>query len=216
MENDDLNTKFFHAQASGRKAANKVSSLVDDNGIVQFDLSTMGSITLSYFRNLFSSGLPNFDGLEISLTDVVSLENNESLVAPFSKEKFTKAIKQMHPEKSPGPNGLNSGFYQRFWLLIGDQIFSASSQWLSTDAFPLGLNNTLIVLIPNFENPSSMKELRTISLCNVLYKLIAKVLDNHMKYVLCGLISPSQPAFVPGRSITDNILLASEVLHCLK
>ena len=100
LENDDLNTKFFHAQASGRKAANKASSLIDDNGIVQSDLSTMGSITLSYFRNLFSSGLPNFDGLEISLTDVVSLENNESLVAPFSKEKFTKAIKQMHLEKN--------------------------------------------------------------------------------------------------------------------
>ena len=97
LDNGDLNTKFFNAQSSGRKAANKVSSLVDDNGIVQSDLSTMGSIALSYFRNLFSSGLPNFDGLEISLTDVVSLEENGSLVAPFSKEEFTKAIKQMHP-----------------------------------------------------------------------------------------------------------------------
>ena len=97
LENGDPNTKFFNAQSSGRKAANKVSSLVDDNGIVQSDLSTMGSIALSYFRNLFSSGLPNFDGLEISLTDVVSLEENGSLVAPFSKEEFTKATKQMHP-----------------------------------------------------------------------------------------------------------------------
>ena len=156
LENDDLNTKIFHAQASGRKATNKVSYLVDVNGILQSDLSTISSIALSYFRNLFSSGLPNFDGLEISLTDVVSLEKNESLVAPFSKEKFTKAIKPMHPEKSPGPNGLNPGFYQRFWPLIGDQIFSAALQWLSTGAFPLGLNNTLIVLIPKCENPSSM------------------------------------------------------------
>ena len=120
MENGDLNTKFFHAQASGHKATNKVSSLVDVNGIVQSDLSTMGSIALTYFRNLFSSGFPNLDGLEISLTDVVSLEKNESLVAPFSKEEFTKAIKQMHPEKSSGPNGLNPRFYQRFWPLIGD------------------------------------------------------------------------------------------------
>ena len=81
---------------------------------MQSDLSMMGSISLSYFWNLFSSGLPNFDGLEISLTDVVSLEENESLVAPFSKEEFTMAIKQMHHEKSPGPDGLNLGFYQRF------------------------------------------------------------------------------------------------------
>ena len=144
------------------------------------------------------------------------MEENESLVAPFSKEEFTKAIKQMHPEKSPGPNGLNPGFYQCFWPLIGDQIFSTTSHWILTSAFPLGLNNTLIVLILKCENPSSMKELRPISLCNVLYKLVSKVLANRMKDVLCRLISPSQAAFVPGRSITDNILLASEVLHYLK
>ena len=176
----------------------------------------MGSIALSYFQNLFSSGLPNFDGLKISLTDVVSLEENESLVAPFSKEEFTKVIKQMHPEKTPGLDGLNPGFYQHLWPLIGDQIFFVASQWLSTGAFPLGLNNSLIVLIPKCENPSSMKELKPISLCNVLYKFVAKVLANHMKDVLCRLISPSQLAFVPGRSIMDNILLASKVLHCLK
>ena len=83
------------------------------------------------------------------MTDVFSLEENEILVAPFSKEEFTKAIKQMHQEKSPGPNGLNPTFYQHFWPLIG-------SQWLSTGAFPLGFNNTLIVFIPKCENPSSM------------------------------------------------------------
>ena len=94
--------------------------------------------------------------------------------------------------------------------------FSAASQWLSIGAFPLGLNNTLIFLIPKCENSSSMKELRPISLCNVLYKLVAKVLANRMKDILYRPISPSQAAFVPGLSIMDNILLASEVLHCLK
>ena len=109
----------------------------------------------------------------------------------FSKGELTKAIKQMHPEKSPSPNGLNPRFYQCFWPLIGDQTFSTALQWLSTGVFPLGLNNTLIVLIPKCENPSSMKELRPISLCNVLYNLVAKVLANRMKDILCRLITPS-------------------------
>ena len=52
---------------------------------MQSDLSTVGSIALSYFQNLFSSGLLTFDGLEISMIDVVSLEENESLVHLFLK-----------------------------------------------------------------------------------------------------------------------------------
>ena len=80
----------------------------------------------------------------------------------------------------------------------------------------MGLNNTLIVLIPKCENPSSMKELKPISLCNVMYKLVSKVLANCMKDVLFRLVAPSQATFVPGHSITNNILLGSEVLHCLK
>ena len=74
----------------------------------------------------------------------------------------------------------------------------------------------MIVLIPKCENPSSMKELRSISLCNVLYKLVSKALANRMKDIFYRLISPSQAAFVHGRSIMNNILLASEVLHRLK
>lgn len=69
------------------------------------------------------------------------------------------------------------------------------------------------MLIPRVKDAKLMSQLRPISLGNVLYKIVVKVLINRLKLILSPVISPTQSVFVPGRLISDNYLVVAEVAH---
>ena len=122
----------------------------------------------------------------------------------------------MHPVKAPSPNGLSVLFYQKYWKLIGEGVTGTVLDFLNNGRFDPNLNYTHIVLISKIKKPESMSQFRPISLYNVIYKLIAKVLANRLKVILDKVIFVSQSAFVPGRLITDNAIASFELNHYLK
>jgi len=87
---------------------------------------------------------------------------------------------------------------------------------LNIGVFPVGLNHTYITLIPKVKSLEHVTEFRPIALCNILYKLISKVLANRLKKILPKIISDSQSAFQADKAISDNILVAFETLHHMK
>jgi hypothetical protein len=71
-------------------------------------------------------------------------------------------------------------------------------------------------MIPKKLEASSVHHYRHISLCNIIYKIISKLLANRLKPLLNKFFSPFQTAFVPNRNIYDNSILAHEMLNSLK
>lgn len=122
----------------------------------------------------------------------------------------------MAPYKAPGPDGFPVGFYQKTWITVGMSICGLVSDYLDSGIMPEGLNDTLVSLIPKNPHPESVTQFRPISLCNVSYKVITKVMVNRLKPVLEKLVSQEQSSFVPGRQIVDNIMVYQEILHSLR
>ncbi|KAL6204988.1 hypothetical protein ACLB2K_022254 [Fragaria x ananassa] len=147
---------------------------------------------------------------------VISDEINSELTREVDREEVHRALRQMHPSKSPGPDVLSPCFYQKFWDIVGSDVVEAVRCFLVSDEQMASINKTFVTLIPKVPVPKHMSQLRPISLCNVLYKLSSKVLANRLKPIMDKIISPFQGAFVPGRLISDNSLLAFEIAHHMK
>ena len=141
---------------------------------------------------------------------------NLLLLKEFDTGEVKAALDSIGDLKAPGPDGMSSIFYKKFWEVVGTKVTEEVLAVLNGGPMPEGWNDTTIVLIPKVSRPDKIKDLRPISLCNVLYKIVSKVLANRLKKILLDIISSAQSAFVPGRLISDNILIAYEMTHYMK
>uniref|UniRef100_A0A2N9GCH6 Reverse transcriptase domain-containing protein n=1 Tax=Fagus sylvatica TaxID=28930 RepID=A0A2N9GCH6_FAGSY len=179
----------------------------------------LGGLVNHYFQNLFTSSNPSGMGINqvVNLVDLVVIADmNQWLMREFDASEVRQALFQMHPTKAPGPDGISAIFFQTYWHIVGHDFTSAILDFLNSGNMLRCVNFTHIVMIPKTKSPESITQFRPISLCNVIYKTISKVLANRLKVILPSIISESQSAFVPGRLIFDNILVAFESFHYLK
>ncbi|XP_031107562.1 uncharacterized protein LOC116012214 [Ipomoea triloba] len=210
----DRNTKFFHLYASIRRRKNRIVRLRDETG-QWIDGGGLMGLAKRYFENIFTAkGVSLLDSLN-TFVPKVSEVDNDVLMQPFTNDDVKEALFSMAPDKSPGPDGYSPAFFQHFWSEIGSDVSRFVLDCMNEGEFPVGMNDAIITLVPKIAAPASMRELRPIALCNVVYKILSKMLANRMKDVLEKIISASQSAFLPGRLITDNVLIASEVIHYL-
>jgi hypothetical protein len=181
------------------------------------DRATIGSSFTNHFISLFASSKPAIDNDLLNLFDTsISSEENQEICALPSEQEILSALSSIGSSKAPGPDGFTALFYKKYWDIVKHVVLRCVWDFFSTNHLLKEQNHIFIALVPKQLGPSSVSHFRPISLCNIIYKIISKILANRFKGLLHHFISPYQSAFVPSRSIQDNSILAHKLLHTIK
>lgn len=199
LDKGDRNMHFFHQYATERKRRSRITKLIAEGGRVVEEEGEIRDLVSNFYRELFlASAGTRMEELMESINPKVSTPMNDGLLQPFTVEEVKMGLDAIGDLKAPGADGMTSLFYKKYWDTVGEDITKEVLHFLNGGALPSRWNETIIVLIPKVKNPEKLKDLRPISLCNVVYKIASKVLSNRLKLILPDIISQNQSAFVPG------------------
>lgn len=191
VKDGDKNTSFFHSTTCIHSLVNTISQVVDPNGNVHSNHAGIENAFLIYYKDLWTS-------LPARLVDIINALPRDlphifdadaaNLIRAVTKEEVYCTIYDLPTGKSPGPDGFNVEFFRNFWSVIGDQLYSSIRFFFDHYVLSSSWGKTYIVLNPNKDKPKFILDFRPISLCNVCFKIISKILAKHLKLVLPSLI----------------------------
>lgn len=143
----------------------------------------------------------------------LSADAQANLIVLVTEAEVLDALKGLGEDKAPGIYGYNSCFFKATWGIIREDVMAALEEFFLYGKLCPAVNCALVTFIPKFADAKSMKDMRPIACCTTLYKIISKVLTARLSRVINMVVDNSQSAFIPGKVIQDNILIANELLR---
>ncbi|GLT37826.1 hypothetical protein SLA2020_121150 [Shorea laevis] len=165
---------------------------------------------------LYSSSLPHSYADSFSTINRgpnISVNLWDSLTILPTDHEIWNTIHSMKPWKAPGPDGLHAIFFQKYWEEVKGKLCEEIRNVFSTGIMPDHWNYSFITLIPKTQNPELVSHFRPIGLCNVIYKIVTKIIVFRLKPIMGDLISPLQASFIPGRKGVDNVFILREFVY---
>lgn len=166
-----------------------------------------------YFQELYT---PNQQATSIDLqglqSGLLSAEELRRLMRWPSVLDKKDAVFFIGADKAPGADGIPAYFFQTYWAMCNEDIYKFVWDCYRRASIPQWVNVTL-TLVPKQANIQHKSQLRPLSLCTTIYKVLAKTIVAKLKPLLAKIGHPNQASFIPGKNITDNIFIAQEILH---
>lgn len=202
--------------AATRKAINHIHHLTDSAGNRFDSHEQIEALCVEYFSELLGGGTePRMfvqDDLNVLFDFTCSQEDQNMFVAGFFAQEIKDAFFSRPRNKTSGPDGYSSEFFVSCWQIIGPEVIEAVQEFFKSGSMLRQWNATKLVLIPKITNASATSDFRPISCLNTVYKVVSKLISNWLKKVLPTVISQAQSAFLPGRLLAENVLLATDLV----
>lgn len=214
----DRNTPFFHKTVAQRVTRNHIHFLKDDNDQFIGTATGIKAHSAAYFERILGhTDMPTSPVTVDELQGLLDFRCSELQQRYLSREVSAAEIRatvfSMPLNKSSGPDGYCVEFLRASWDTVGQDVINAVSEFFRNGRLLKDLNTTAITLIPKNPEACRLGDFRPISCCNIVYKVISKIITNRLKPLLQTCVSPNQSAFLKGRSLGDNVLLATELIQ---
>jgi hypothetical protein len=220
LKSGDSNTKYFHNLANFNRSKKSIWSIdSEDKGTIRGH-EAIKIEAVNYFKTQFKA--PSANNLPDKITTAglyshyFTAEEVSDLYSPVTLSEIKDILIHFKRERSPGPDGWTTEFFIYFFDLVGEDLLQMVEDSRLKGQISGSLNSTFLVLIPKIDSPLSFNDYRPISLCNLVYKLISKVIANRIKPFLGRSLSAEQLGFLKGRRIQDAIGAAHECIHSIK
>jgi len=218
VEHGEKPTKYFLA-LENRNFINKTICKIEQvNGKTLTDQKEIMQETTHFYKNLFTKRETDDINLSEILDNYVvpklTTSMAESLEGKISYAELLNTLKYMKNDKSPGTDGFSAEFFKFFWRELNAFLLRSINEAYETNSMSISQTQGIITMLPKQDKPKQfLKNLRPISLLNVVYKLASGTIANRIKKVLPHLISEDQNGFMAGRYIGENTRVIFDILE---
>ncbi|XP_058752813.1 uncharacterized protein LOC131626004 [Vicia villosa] len=171
---------------------------------------------LQFYTNLIGTSAGSLRGIDITAIrrgKILPREFAQSLIQPIEDKEIWEALMSIGNHKAPGTDGFNAYFFKVSWNVVGHSVKEAIREFFNGNKLYKAASCSLVTMIPKSSEAKTVKDMRPITCCSTVYKIISKILIKRLGKVISAVIDDSQLAFVPGKVIHDNIMLAQGLIR---
>ena len=216
LEEGERPTRFLFKLEHERIQRNFISSVSNSDDVEVFSSEEIERKHVRFYSDLFSSEPVDACCKQACLASIenhISASQQQSCEGFLSLQELTDSVKGVNLGKLPGSDGLSVEFYLHFWEILGPLLLRVANECFRDGDLCDSMKGSVTRLIfKKRGDRKSLKNWRPISLLNVDYKIISKLITSRLANVIEFIVHSDQTCLVPARSIFSNVSLLHDIM----